>query len=94
MTTLTDIRTLVFTLLDDRFRLAGITAPDQIDPDFDLFESGTLDSLAFVSLMAGLEERLGIELDFSTLPTNQIANFTSFCSFVLDAAGRKGGAQP
>jgi len=87
MTSIADIRVLVFTLLEDRFRLTGITSPGGIADDFDLFESGVLDSLAFVELMAGLEERLGVTLDFGNLPTDRIANFTHFCSFVRDTAG-------
>lgn len=87
MTSMADIRALIFTLLEDRFRLTGIMSPEQISADFDLFESGVLDSLAFVELMAGLENRLGVTLDFGDLPTDRIAHFTHFCSFVHDTAG-------
>ena len=91
MPSLTDLQSLVYTLLEERFRLAGVSAPAQIDPNFDLFESGVLDSLAFGELMAGLAGRLGVTLDFSDLPTNRIANFTYFCSYVRDAvAGQEG----
>jgi acyl carrier protein len=88
MTSVEDIRTLVFQLLEQRFRLTGIGSSGQLDDSFDLFESGVLDSLAFVELVVGLEERLGIAIDFAELPTNQISNFGHFCSFVhAKAAG-------
>jgi acyl carrier protein len=86
MTSVADIRALVFTLLEQRFRLTGIVSPDQIDGAFDLFESGVLDSLAFVELLVGLEERLGVAIDFAELPTNQISNFALFCCFVQEKA--------
>jgi acyl carrier protein len=88
MTSVEDIRALVFTLLEQRFRLTGIVSPDQVDGSFDLFESGVLDSLAFVELMVGLEERLGIAIDFAEIPTNQIANFALFSAFVHAKAAR------
>jgi acyl carrier protein len=86
MNTLPDIRSLVFTLLEQRFRLAGIASVDQLEGSFDLFESGVLDSLGFVELMVALDERLGVGLDFSELTTAQVSNFAAFCSFIHDKA--------
>lgn len=39
----------------------------QIDGDFDFFDSGVLDSFGFINLMADVEERFQVELDFSDL---------------------------
>ncbi len=92
MKSLPEIRALVFALLEQRFLLAGKSSVDQLDESFDLFESGVLDSLAFVELMVALDERLGVGLDFSGLSTSEVSNFTRFCTYVLDTTngGRKG----
>ena len=37
------------------------------DPELDLLEAGIIDSLALVGLIAGLEERLGVSVDFGSL---------------------------
>lgn len=85
--TVADIRTLVFRLLEQRFLIAGIHSLDGLDDSFDMFESGVLDSLGFVELLAALEQRLGVTLDVSSLSTSEVSNLTRFCTFVHAAAG-------
>ncbi|MCB9166055.1 MAG: acyl carrier protein [Flavobacteriales bacterium] len=40
----------------------GLTAND-LTPDLDLVRSGLLDSLAFVDLIANMEQELGVQVD-------------------------------
>lgn len=80
--TLESIRALVFAILEPRFRLAGVAAPESINYTFDMFASGVLDSLGFVELMVALEGRLGVTIDFAEMPTGEISNFARFCAFV------------
>jgi acyl carrier protein len=88
MTSPADIRTLIRSLLEQRFLLAGISPAEEIDDSFDLFESGVLDSLGFVELLVALEDRLGITLDTSSLSTSEISNFSAFSAFVHAATQR------
>lgn len=85
--TVADIRSLVFSLLEQRFFIAGISSVNRLDDSFDMFESGVLDSLGFVELLAALEQRLGVTLDISALSTAEVSNLTKFCVFVHTAAG-------
>lgn len=39
----------------------------EIDGDFHFFDSGVLDSFGFINLMADVEEKFNVELDFSDL---------------------------
>ncbi|MDX9749532.1 MAG: acyl carrier protein [Flavobacteriales bacterium] len=52
----------VRTLLADRLVRIGMRA-DELDEDLDLVRSGLLDSLAFIDLVAALEQEAGRQVD-------------------------------
>lgn len=56
------LRTAVRELLAQRMQALGLDASDLRD-DLDLVRSGLLDSLAFVDLLAALEQRTGRTID-------------------------------
>lgn len=56
------LRTAVRELLASRMQVLGLDASDLRD-DLDLVRSGLLDSLAFVDLLAALEQRTGRTID-------------------------------
>ncbi len=57
-----DLTTRVRTLLADRLMRFGMRA-DELDDDLDLVRSGLLDSLAFIDLVAALEQEAGRQVD-------------------------------
>ena len=48
-------------------------APLHPADDFDLLAEGVLDSLGFIKLIAELEQRLGIVIDFEAMDSERIA---------------------
>jgi len=54
-------------ILHTRAAELGFTIP-KIDPEFRFFESGILDSMGFVALIAHLEDHFEVVIDFTLLP--------------------------
>ncbi len=82
MSSLNDIRKMVYENLEARFKTAGIQSHAEISDSYDLVEAGILDSLGFVNLMLAMELNLGISIDFLTLPTDQVSKFGALCVFL------------
>jgi acyl carrier protein len=66
----------------------GLDVPS---PDTDLIESGLLDSLALVSLLAEIEREFGFELPLDTLEVDDFRTVESAASYV-EAAFAMGDA--
>jgi methoxymalonate biosynthesis acyl carrier protein len=58
-------------------------------PDIDLFETGVLDSLAFVELLLQLEHQFGVTTSVDDL---EIDNFRSIARIAVFVAARMAGA--
>lgn len=54
------------------------------DPETDLFETGILDSLTMVDLIAGLEEAYGIEISLEELEVDTFRTPASIAAFLSD----------
>ena len=52
------------------------------DPELDLLEAGIIDSLALVGLIAGLEERLGVSVDFDTLELEDLRSLEAISALL------------
>ena len=65
----------------------GVDVPS---PDTDLIESGLLDSLALVSLLAEIEREFGFELPLDTLEVDDFRTVETAASYV-EAAFAMGG---
>jgi acyl carrier protein len=52
------------------------------DPELDLLEAGIIDSLALVGLIAGLEERFGVSVDFDTLDLEDLRSLESISALL------------
>jgi acyl carrier protein len=52
------------------------------DPELDLLEAGIIDSLALVGLIAGLEERLGVSVDFDTLELEDLRSLEAIATLL------------
>lgn len=54
-------------IADEAARISGHVVPIDAPADFDLLGNGTVDSFGLVELLAGVEERFGVEIDFDEL---------------------------
>lgn len=69
---MTDISQLLFELTEDK----GV-----FDPDYDLIESGALDSLAFIELFSRLEDE-GIELQPTRIDRSELRTPASIAKLI------------
>ena len=60
-----EVREFIINKLKEKLLLFDIKK-EQLKDSFDLVKSGLLDSMAFVDLVAGIEEEFGLEVDFET----------------------------
>lgn len=59
----------------------------KINDNFNLFESGVLDSLGFVELMSSVEDKFDIEFDFEELDPSTFATLSGFINCALRKRG-------
>jgi D-alanine--poly(phosphoribitol) ligase subunit 2 len=52
------------------------------EPELDLLEAGIIDSLALVGLIAGLEERWGVSVDFDTLDLEDLRSLETISALL------------
>ncbi len=57
------------------------------EPDTDLLETGTLDSLGLVELLLQLERRFGVKVDLEGLDFDHLRSVASIADFVARARG-------
>ncbi len=81
------IRDFVVTTLDEPIRAAGLD-PASVDDDFDLLESGLIDSLGLLELITQVEEEFGLEVDFEEMDPERLTIVGPFSRFVTEAAAR------
>lgn len=53
-------------LISDKLRLFDVKA-HEVDDHFDLVRSGLLDSMSFIDLVASLEDKFNVEIDFEKM---------------------------
>jgi acyl carrier protein len=64
-----DVKLLLLQMMQEKLDRLGIHSYE-INDKFDLVKSGLLNSLEFVDLVASVEKKLGIEIDFETALEN------------------------
>jgi acyl carrier protein len=67
-----DVRLVLLEALEDSLAAIEMSVEDLPD-DLDLLQNGVVDSLGLVGLLAEVEQRLGIELDYDDLPIEDLA---------------------
>jgi acyl carrier protein len=75
--------------ISDKLLLFGI-GRQEVDEGFDLVKSGLLDSMAFVDLVAAIEGRFSVEIDFEKATAND--DFTlvgGLAGLIIDALNAK-----
>lgn len=66
--------------------VAAEVDPGTLQGDFDLMSSGLIDSMAFLHLVTGIEDWLGLELDFENLDPAELTKMGPLCEFVQQQA--------
>lgn len=54
----------------------------RVSPDADLLEAGMLDSLGLVDLLAQLEQRFGVQVDYESLEYEDLRSVASVAALV------------
>ena len=83
MPRLEEVREFLNDYLGDKFRNAGITAPPD---DLRFIEAGILDSFGFVELVAAVEERFGIRVNFDDVDVEVLGTLGGFARTVSSSA--------
>jgi acyl carrier protein len=76
MSDLSDLQQRVVDVMVQKMHLA----PPPIDAD--LFETGCLDSLSFVSLLVHIEEEFGVQIDLKDLDLNRFQSIANIAEFI------------
>lgn len=85
--TAAQVRDFVVATLDEPIRAAGID-PAQVGDDFDMLESGVIDSFGLLELITQVEERFELEIDFEEMDPEGLTIVGPFSDFVTaEAAG-------
>jgi acyl carrier protein len=74
-----EVRAFIIDRLKEKLLLFDI-AEEEVKDGFDLVKSGLLDSMAFVDLIAGIEEEFDLEIDFEKAADTE--DFTSLGGLV------------
>lgn len=74
-----DFKAYILEMVADSLELWGITEPDD---DFDLIESGVVDSMAFLDLVVGIETHFGVQVDFEELDPENLGQMGPLCKFL------------
>ncbi|HSG67953.1 MAG TPA: acyl carrier protein [Bacteroidales bacterium] len=69
------VRQELIALISNKLKVFGI-AEGEVGDGFDLVRSGLLDSMAFIDLVASLEEKFKVEIDFEKAAEED--SFTTF----------------
>jgi methoxymalonate biosynthesis acyl carrier protein len=80
MMSFASIEERVQTILNDRLQVESPAV------DEDLFQSGTLDSLSFVDMLAALEEEFSIRVALDQVDLNDFRSVSKICDYINKAA--------
>jgi acyl carrier protein len=68
------------------FVLASVELPPDTPDEFDLLESGVIDSFGVIELITDVNERFGLDIDFEELDPDGLTIVGPFSRFVAQAA--------
>jgi acyl carrier protein len=85
------VRDLLLHACADGLALVGLK-PAEVCDDFDLRESGVVDSLGFLELVTALEDALGVTLDFELIDPEQLTTVGPLAKHVAGQAASRGHA--
>ena len=82
-----EVRSFVLENLSDRLGAVGLT-PEEVPDDFDLLGTGVIDSLGILEIVASLEERFGLQVDFEQLDPERLTVIGPFSEYVEEQSTR------
>ena len=80
-----DVMAFVVAELDQPLREAGVD-PAAVSGDFDLYAAGLIDSFGLIELIASVEERFSLDVDFEELDPESMTVLGPLSSFIAAAA--------
>jgi acyl carrier protein len=84
----TEIRVALLEALVEPLAAIGM-GPQDVPDDLDLLQNGVVDSLGLVGLLAEVEDRFGVELDYDDMPIEDLARVGPLSRHIeRQAAGR------
>lgn len=81
-----EIAEFICSALQERATALGVGVAE-IDGDFRFFESGVLDSMGFVSLIARLEDHFSAQIDFTELPPEAFSTVNGLAATLAETIG-------
>ena len=78
-----EVRGFVLSELDEQLRAVG-DDPQGLPDDFDLHESGVIDSLGILELINALEDRFSLEIDYEELDPEEMTKIGPFARYVAE----------
>jgi len=80
-----EVRAVVLDELAEPIAGLGV-APEEMPDDFDLLTSGLIDSLGLMELIASVNERLGLDIDYEDLDPEGLTVLGTFSGYVASAS--------
>ena len=86
-----DVRIFFGAFLNRKLKDRGQRQLGDLPDDYDLLESGALDSLAFVEMMMAAGEHFARDIDFESLDPERMTLVGPLCLFVSEQLGTHPG---
>ena len=86
------IRSHVVEMLEQKMRERGMEA-GEMDDDFAFIGSGAIDSLGFLELLASIESRFDVDIDFSEKDPSEFLSLGGFVKSILSMEDQNGESQ-
>jgi acyl carrier protein len=83
-----DVRRFIVSHLADSLKENGI-GENEIADEFDLMKNSIIDSIGLIQLIAAIEDRFGIDVDFEDMDTEYITVIGPICRYIEDRAQRR-----
>lgn len=85
-TSATDVRAFIVDSIADELGAIGFDR-DDVPDDLDMIARGIVDSFGLLELLAGIEERFGLELDFEDADPERLTVLGELCRLVAEESG-------
>jgi len=81
--TYNEIKKIIIDFISDDVRRSGMKIED-IQDDFDLLQSGLIDSFKFIDLISLVEEKSDIEIDLAELDAEGFATISGLINSIIE----------
>ncbi len=88
-----EVRAFILERVSDQLDAIGMRV-EEVPDDFDLLFEGAIDSLGLLQLLADIEERFDMELDFEHLDMADLGVIGPFSRYIADLASSGGQDAP